>query len=650
MIPRQIPRNSAIYMPNTPKQSIKTKPDDSYLEISPENSQRAYLNILEDMQSEKAAMEDQRIATFNIMEDITEAQEELKKRFGELDTLKELVQELGSSLKTTVVLQKLVDALKNTLPESTNFAYVIPSTDPGRQSNLVYFHAHTALGKSYLEAIKKDLELSIDTIPSIVKAKEQLVSWIQGKFLFEFIEGTRDNADTARARSSFNVPLVVRDEMLGVVNVSSSKAGLFTDKDISLANTMVSVTANTISRLQQLLASEQSRIQSLVESLSNGVIMFDLDQRVTMSNPAATQMTGLPEYGFYLTEFTKLFVAKTAKNDPKKKSPLETNIAHTLQSGESTKIDEVNLSRFSYEILITSVKDHEKNIIGGAIILHDITHIKEVDRMKTEFVSIASHQLRTPLTAIKLFVEMLQNEEAGKVSARQKEYLDNVYQSTNRMVKLVNDLLNVSRLETGRLKIEPKPTQLEDFVQGIIDEVELIAKNKKCKIAFNKPKEKLPMIPFDQSLMRQVVHNFITNAIRYSPEKMCDIVVSLGLTRGRTQKVTQKNAEDFREGLRKIPRSSADQDSILISVKDSGVGIPKEAQVRIFEKFYRADNARKIEAEGSGLGLYVVKLIVDASGGKVWFESVEGKGATFYVSYPLSGMVARGGERGLAGK
>lgn len=581
------------------------------LAITPELEQKVLFSLLEDMSGEKEKLAEQAKVNVSILEDINNAQEELKKRYAELDTLKDLIKELGSSLKTAIVLQTLLKALKKILPESVNFAYAIPSPDPGAPSNLIYVHSSAAIGQEYLNCVKKNIELSFDVLPAAVKRKEELVEWIHGKFIFEFVKGTRDNKNIKQPLSSFNAPFVVRDEVLGVINISSFESDLFAEKDINLVHTMVGATASTISRLRQLLQSEQSRIASLVESLSNGVIMFDLDQRVTMSNPMAQKMTGLPREGFYLSEFTKLF----------EEAVLDEKISQVLQKGQDSQIAGAILSRFTYELFITPVLDHEKKVIGGAIILHDITHLKEIDKMKTEFVSVASHQLRTPLTAIKLFIEMLSDEDAGKLNAKQKEYMSDVRKSTERMITLVNDLLNVSRLETGRLKIEPQPTQLEDFIQSVIDEGKYLAKEIKCQIVFKKPAAKLPKIPVDQTLMTQVIRNLIANAARYSPDSRCKIVIEL----------------------------KHKQSEILISVKDNGIGIPKDKQSRIFEKFFRADNAQKTVADGSGLGLYVAKMIVEESGGKIWFESPGvGKGATFYVSLPIKGMSKKEGERGLA--
>ncbi len=258
---------------------------------------------------------------------------------------------------------------------------------------------------------------------------------------------------------------------------------------------------------------------------------------------------------------------------------------------------------------------------GGLVgICWDITKEKEVDRQKTEFVSLASHQLRTPLTAIKLFSEMLASKDVGKLNATQKDYVESVQESTKRMITLVNDLLNVSRLETGRLKITPVPTDFVALIKDAIKEVEPWAKAKNCAIIFKSPTSEFDKVSLDQALMREVITNFLSNAIRYAGKVKPKVVVKL-----------EKNKKE-----------------LVLGVEDNGIGIPKEVQPRIFQKFFRADNAIKQVADGSGLGLYVVKMIMESGGGRVWFASEGGKGTIFYAAIPLSGMKEKAGEKGLA--
>jgi signal transduction histidine kinase len=610
------------------KYQTRTTTDDFIspnLKISPEDSQRAYLNILEDMQAEQTQMERQRIATFNIMEDITESQEVLRQRYNELDTLKKLIQNLGLSLKTTVVLGNLVSAIRQTFPATTNLAYVIPPIDPGKFSSIMYVHAAEPLSSDYLLEIKKSLELEFDSLPTDFLNKKRMCEWVRGKFLYEFVEGIKQEKGNQQPHSIFNIPLIIGDELFGILNVSSRKSGLFTEAEVELSNTMVKATSNTIARLRQLLDSEQSRIQSLVETSSNGWVLFDVDKRITMANKSAQKMTGLPAKGFYLSELTKLFkgaaAAAAAAADKNTLKVFDHKIIQVLESGQEQHMEEVHISRFTYEVFLNPMLDYEKNIIGGALVLHDITHIKEIDRMKTEFVSVASHQLRTPLTAINWHLEMLIAGDVGVVNDEQKEYLEEVYSGSKRMVRLVNDLLNVSRLETGRLKIEPELVDLVAYLENIIKEVEPLYAARNCEVRFKKPKEALKPVGLDKTLMWQVIHNLLTNALRYSPKGKCAVSLTL---------------------------AKSDEKEYLISVRDEGLGIPENVQSRIFEKFFRADNAKQVEAEGSGLGLYIAKMIVSASGGKMWFESIQNKGTTFFLTIPMDGMKAVEGEKGLA--
>ena len=423
-----------------------------------------------------------------------------------------------------------------------------------------------------------------------------------------------DNKSNAESVSDFIAPLSISDKITGAILIASSKPNLYQkEEEQALVKSMMITTSVSIERLYTSAEFQYTRTEDLVKSLSNGIAMFDVAKKVILVNPAAAQFLGIPKDAFSLRGIFKLF--------PDIK--LGEMIDKVLKSGKIIYIEEAEFEKFVFEIFIIPIKDFKRNISGGAFIFHDITHVKEVERMKTEFVSVASHQLRTPLTAIKLFVEMLDSEEVGKLNTSQKEYMDNVQQSTERMIKLVNDLLNVARLEGGRLRIEPKPIQLEDFIQGIINDIAPLAGEHKCRITFRKPKTRLPKIPIDSSLMRQVIHNLVVNAIQYSPKGQCDIVVSLLI-------------------------SDIDKSKVLISVKDKGMGIPQQAQERIFEKFFRADNAVKLITGGTGLGLYVSKMITEASGGKIWFESQPKKGTTFYITIPTKGMPKKAGEKGLA--
>lgn len=232
--------------------------------------------------------------------------------------------------------------------------------------------------------------------------------------------------------------------------------------------------------------------------------------------------------------------------------------------------------------------------------------LKALDEAKDEFISMASHQLRTPLTSVKGYISMLIEGDAGQLQDQQRRFLEQAYNSSQRMVYLIADLLNVSRLKTGKFIIEPKPTYLPDVVESEIAQLDETAKARGLQIVFDKPAE-FPVMNLDETKIRQVIMNFADNAIYYTP-KGGKVTIALNATK----------------------------DSVELTVTDTGIGVPKADQHKLFTKFYRANNARKARPDGTGLGIFMAKKVVVAQGGAIIFKTTEGKGSTFGFSFPRS--------------
>ena len=229
----------------------------------------------------------------------------------------------------------------------------------------------------------------------------------------------------------------------------------------------------------------------------------------------------------------------------------------------------------------------------------------ELDKAKSEFISVAAHQLRTPLSAIKWILGLLIDENADNLTSDQKSSLLKGFESNERMIRLVNEMLIVTRIESGKTEYTFAPTHVEDIVDSLLLDFSTQAHARHIALTFEKPGMLLPYISADPEKMRDVLQNLIENAVRYTAD-------------GGSITIAAK----LREGM------------IEISVKDTGIGIPDRQQSSIFNKFFRADNAVKLQTDGSGLGLYIAKIIVDKHGGKIWFESVLGKGSTFFFTIP----------------
>ena len=233
------------------------------------------------------------------------------------------------------------------------------------------------------------------------------------------------------------------------------------------------------------------------------------------------------------------------------------------------------------------------------------TRLKELDKSKDEFISMASHQLRTPLTAIKGYLSLVLEGDIGPVTENEKKMIKRAFDSAQKMVYLIADLLNVSRLQSGKLIIESKPTNLAEVVEGEVAQLLETAQNRKIKLDYQKPASFLTLI-IDENKTRQVIMNFLDNAIYYTPAG------------GTITAAVQVNGQN-----------------VDFTVTDTGMGVPKEVQPHLFAKFYRADNARKMRPDGTGLGLFMAKKVIDAQGGTILFQSEEGKGSTFGFRFPL---------------
>lgn len=262
--------------------------------------------------------------------------------------------------------------------------------------------------------------------------------------------------------------------------------------------------------------------------------------------------------------------------------------------------------------MLMAGKERPRRMQGVA---HDITREVQVDRAKSEFVSLASHQLKTPLTSIRWLSEALTGGMVGPLSPDQVDYVNKIHESNQRMLGMVNDLLNVSRIEMETLGLHIEDVDVHELAQSVLDEQHNAADMKHIAITLAAVGE-LPHIQADKGLARMILQNLISNAIKYTPANgSVDVELSI--------------AEAKREVL-------------FVRVTDTGIGIPKAEQAHMFEKLRRASNAQAIEPDGTGLGLYVVKTVIDRIGGGITFESTEGKGTTFYVSLPL--MWQKGGQ------
>lgn len=369
-------------------------------------------------------------------------------------------------------------------------------------------------------------------------------------------------------------------------------------------------------KLKQSLRNSEE-LSNIVRDSNEPIFSQDIKGKVLSWNVGAENF-----FGYSSKEMIGSLIDIIIPED--KKGEIE-KINKIITSGE--KIDRYQTTRRKKDgsivdvtISASPIRDSRSKISNISVVVQDITKEKQIDRAKTEFVSIASHQFRAPLSTMNWYVEMLLAEDVGKINEDQKKYLQEISIANRRMVNLVDDLLSVSRLDMGKFVLDITKIDLVKMLDHVIKEFNPQILKKELTIS-KKYKQKTLNFMGDDKLMHIIYQNLLSNAIKYS---LNGGVLEVGLSK-------------VRKG-QKVGGRIIDIDSVIFSVSDQGVGIPNHQKDKVFSKLFRADNIRKSEPDGTGLGLYVVKSIADQSDGSVWFASEENRGSTFYVGYPAKGM------------
>lgn len=355
---------------------------------------------------------------------------------------------------------------------------------------------------------------------------------------------------------------------------------------------------------------EKTKTSAFLASLGEGVIATDVSANVIFMNKSAEDMLGWKlsdVMGKSLYSFLSVVDPKGKKLSEEER-PFHSAIREGKKISVSIQNDYYCIKRDGgvFPIAITAAPVLVgKKIIGAIDVFRDVTNEKQIDKAKTEFVSLASHQLRTPATAVKWYSEMLLDPKMGKLTKKQKKYMNEVYHGNERMIKLVDNLLNISRMELGKITVKSEPIEAQNIFGGVIDEQKSEVLRRKQKLIVDQPKETIKLMA-DPFLLRMILQNFLSNSVKYTQDGG-EIICSI-----------KKEGE-----------------KITFFVRDNGFGIPKDEQKRIFERFYRATNSLSLDKEGTGLGLYIVRQMAYVMGGKTWFESDPGKQTTFYLELPL---------------
>ncbi|MBI2451119.1 MAG: hypothetical protein HYV52_02145 [Parcubacteria group bacterium] len=372
----------------------------------------------------------------------------------------------------------------------------------------------------------------------------------------------------------------------------------------------------SVNKRERVIKTERDFFENLIDSLEDGAIFINRENKMTVINKTSESLLEIQRADTLGLDIeAEILEREKFRTLRQVLTPaLASSFRILSKSEDREEIVEILIKEPREKtFLVTSLPIYAAGTadrIGYLKIIRDISREKALERVRSEFITIAAHQLRTPLAAIKWSLKMLLDEDLGGISGEQKDILQKGYDSNDRMIQLVSELLDAARIEEGRFGYEFIETDFISFMEDVVNNLKKQAEEAGVKLFLRKPKESIRPIKFDPNKLRLVVENLIDNAIRYT------------LSGGQIDVMIEK-----------------DPSFIKVKIEDTGVGIPAHQLSRLFTKFFRGENVMRLQTEGSGLGLFISKNIIEGHNGEIWAESQEGKGSSFYFTIPIESQM-----------
>ena len=536
------------------------------------------------------------------------------------ETLLRILTEVSSSLDLDRALNRTLALLNDAVGAEQGTIMLISAED-----NLLHYRA----GYGYLSD-----RVTAEGRGFTLKIGEGLAGWIvrhrEPALINDLLLDDRwvKTATTAREhRSAIAMPLLVAEDVIGVLMVYHRKPNFFNAEMLSLVKAIAGQVAVAINnarlyelirdqaeRLGSMLRREQedaSRSQAILEAVADGVLVTDPNNRISFLNKSAEDILSL-ESGKVIGQTLDVFGGLFGKSAASWMQTINNwSVSPSSYQAGETFAEQLVLENGLIVLVHLAPVILQNDFLGTVSIFRDITHEVEVDRLKSEFVATVSHELRTPMTSIRGYVDVLLMGAAGAMNENQAHFLKIVKGNTERLNILVNDLLDISRLESGRVTLSPQALDLREVAEDVIGDVlrRSQEENKPIALSLDAPK-KLPYVFGDAERVRQVLANLVDNAYHYTPENGT-ILVQLHPSNGGSE--------------------------VQVDIKDNGVGIALGDQPRVFERFYRGEHPLVLATPGTGLGLSIVKELVEMHKGRIWVQSagLDGEGSTFSFTLPV---------------
>lgn len=535
----------------------------------------------------------------------------------ELAILKELGDRVGYSLN----VQNIIDVITGSLHQFIEYSVV--SYMLFDQENIIFkAHLEKSVSRKFINEIKDRMLKSLSALLNKDFNRGRVEEIISGAILVDEMDEP--------VQSFFNIPLVIADKVVGVITIAHVKSGLYKEEEMTILYKIVQQASEAVTRLEQVIEVEEEKLNAMVESMSEGVVMTDKNYRVMVVNPAAKKMIGAEE-----KEEVSIF---DFIDNLEGKFDIRGKLEESVKLDKVKTAGEVLIKDRFYQIIVSPVKSKisvkGKEIIGGVVLFHDITHEKELEKMREDFTSMIVHELRSPLDGIKKIIELISSSPMEE--AKKENFMKMIYTNSSDMLDLVNNLLDAAKIESGKFSILKQPENIVEIINERVGFYETSAEQEKIKIIKNFDKNLPKSINFDKKRISQVLNNLISNSIKYTKTGGIITVQALFHKNGGDILEEAKSAGllvNLKNNTKKI---SGLGDSLLVAITDSGIGISEKNIAQLFNKFKQVESGGEYKGKkGTGLGLVISKGVVEAHDGIIGVESKEGIGSSFFFTLPV---------------
>lgn len=502
-----------------------------------------------------------------------------KQKIFQISILKEIQDRIGYSLDVEEVIDVITGSLKHIFPYSTASSMVL------KQDKMVFkTYVEEGVAHKFMEETKQSMLASLRALLPVLPEK-----------LDETVAGVPlDDSNNSGVSSFFHIPFAVNNQIVGLINISSTKPDLYKEDEMTILYQMTSLASDALTKLHIVLETEKGKLTSMIASLSDGVFMLDNEKNILIINDSAKRflrLSSTPAFFDILDSF-----------------PKEYDLVNRIEKVALTKLTtqdiEARIGGNVFQTFITPVLSSQNQVIGVSILLHDITTQKNLSEMKEDFTNMMVHELRAPLTNIKDASSLIL-EADNKLSESEKEqFIGMVHSQAKILLNQVADLLDASKIEAGRFTINKSQNDLGKIIQDVVKT--FLPQAEKKQVNLGVKTSPLPPVEFDPMRITQVVNNLASNSLKFTPV-------------GGQIRIQAVQKGNFVE----------------VSVSDTGIGIPQDKQKDLFSKFYQVTKTSN-SVQGTGLGLYLVKGVVTAHNGSISLVSEEGKGTTITFTLPIT--------------